>query len=143
VIAGVTAGVLVVALAPLGYWWPAGLDATRTAYNAFGLDRPYNFSLLSNLAALALVVGPAVFVGLTRLRDRRLWVLAGGGLLAIVLADVSGLSKLEVERIWLPFAIWLMVATAALGRELTQTRAWLAVQASAALALTALISTYW
>ena len=32
--------------------------------------------------------------------------------LAIAAADLSGLSKAEVERIWLPYAIWLLVATA-------------------------------
>ena len=26
---------------------------------------------------------------------------------AILIADLSGLSKAEVERIWLPFAVWL------------------------------------
>ena len=35
-------------------------------------------------------------------------------LLAVVLADLSGMSKAEVERIWLPFLPWVMLATAAL-----------------------------
>ena len=31
---------------------------------------------------------------------------------AILAADLSGLSKAEVERIWLPFAVWLPPAPA-------------------------------
>ena len=40
-------------------------------------------------------------------------MVAGGALTAIVIADVSGLSKAEVERIWLPFLPWLVVAAGA------------------------------
>jgi hypothetical protein len=35
-------------------------------------------------------------------------------LLTIAFADFSGLSKAEVERIWLPFAGWLLPATSLL-----------------------------
>ena len=38
----------------------------------------------------------------------------GGGLAAVVLADLSGMSKGEVERIWLPFTPWILLAGAAL-----------------------------
>ena len=51
----------------------------------------------------------------------------------MVLADVSGMSKGEVERIWLPFVPFLSVAAAGLsGRSI---RWWLAAQALAAIAL--------
>ena len=35
-------------------------------------------------------------------------LLPGAALLAILAADLSGYSKAEVERIWLPFAVWLL-----------------------------------
>ncbi len=38
------------------------------------------------------------------------------GRAAILLADLSGMSKAEVERIWLPFAVWLVVPCALLPR---------------------------
>jgi hypothetical protein len=60
-------------------------------------------------------------------------------LIAIVLADVSGLSKAEVERIWLPFAVWLVVPCALLPHE----RRWLAAQAGLALAVNHLLLTVW
>jgi methylthioxylose transferase len=76
-------------------------------------------------------------------RDRRLWALLGGAVLAMVVADVSDLSDGEVERIWLPFAIWLLPAGAALaGRDRTA-RLWLAVQAACPLVVLVYIRPLW
>ncbi|MGW1450396.1 hypothetical protein ACWCO3_19240, partial [Micromonospora sp. NPDC002411] len=58
---------------------------------------------------------------------------------AVLAADLSGLSKAEVERIWLPFAVWLLVATAHLPRG--HQRWWLAGQAATALAVNHLLWT--
>jgi hypothetical protein len=60
---------------------------------------------------------------------------------AVALADLSGLSKGEVERIWLPFAIWLIVATALL--PTSARRGWLIAQAALALAVNHLVLTVW
>ncbi len=62
-----------------------------------------------------------------------------GGLLAVVAADASGLSKGEVERIWLPFVPALLAATAALGHR----RAWLAAQAALTLVLAVTLDSPW
>jgi hypothetical protein len=133
----------VLAFAPFGFWWPSGLAATRDQYYGLGLDRPYSYFVIANLGAWALVIGPATAVALTRLCDRRLWVLVGGGLAAVVVADVSGLSLGEVERIWLPFSPWVIVAGAVLGGRRWTTRGWLASQAATALIVTARIRTLW
>ena len=109
--------------------------------------RPYTYFAWANLAALVLALGPAVVAGLRRFLTGRLSVPLGvraaavvlGGAGAIALADLSGLSKAEVERIWLPFAIWLVVSCAALPRP----RAWLAAQAALALAVNHLLITVW
>jgi methylthioxylose transferase len=69
VFAGAAAlGVLGLAAAA-GFWWPAGLDATRQAYWAgVASVRPAAYlTFVGNPAALALAVGPAVFVGLATL----------------------------------------------------------------------------
>ncbi|MFW6774077.1 hypothetical protein ACOACO_07320 [Nocardioides sp. CPCC 205120] len=42
-----------------------------------------------------------------------LW-LAGGGFACVLAADASGMSKAEVERIWLPFIPWLTLSLALL-----------------------------
>ncbi len=141
------AGALPVALGFLaaGFSWVAGLLATRDRYFAgVGSRRPYAEFLVSNAAALAIVLGPAFAVSLTRVRDRRLWLLVGGGLLAVGLAMMSGMSKGEVERIWLPFAVWLLPAGAALsmGRR-RATSAWLGMQAATAIVVTSVVKIPW
>jgi hypothetical protein len=60
---------------------------------------------------------------------------------AILLADLSGLSKAETERIWLPFAVWLMAGAGLLPAR--SHRGWLAVQAATALLVNHLILTAW
>ncbi len=42
--------------------------------------------------------------------------IALASLATVLLADLSGMSKAEVERIWLPFVPWLLVGTALLPR---------------------------
>ena len=101
----------------------------------------------ANLAALALAVGPAVFAGVRRLAwwPRRaplaVLLLVGAVLLAVAVADVSGLSKSEVERIWLPFATWAMLACALLPPR--SARWWLLAQAALAIAVNSLLLTTW
>ncbi len=57
---------------------------------------------------------------------------------------ISGMSKGEVERIWLPFAIWLLPAGAVLaaGRRHVAT-GWLGVQATAAIVVATAVKTSW
>ncbi|MFJ2081115.1 hypothetical protein ACIOBK_00900 [Micromonospora chokoriensis] len=59
--------------------------------------------------------------------------------LAVGAADLSGLSKAEVERIWLPFVVWLLVAAAHLPPPAR--RVWLAGQVVTALAVSHLLWT--
>jgi hypothetical protein len=66
-------------------------------------------------------------------------VLVSGALLALLAADLSGMSKAETERIWLPFALWLLPSAALL----TRPRAWLTAQAVLALLLNHLLRTGW
>jgi len=151
-LAGVACVLGAFALAGL-HWWEA-LAATRVQYmESIARFRPYRYFLIANLAALAIAVGPATWVGLVRLRDRRVWLVTGASLVAIALADLSGLSKGEVERIWLPFMPWL-VAGAALGliSSVDRTagyagsgtaRRWLAVQAVWAVGLQLMVHSPW
>jgi hypothetical protein len=133
-VAWAAAGVALVfaAFAAVHFDWFDGLRATREQYLAgIAQRRPYAEFLVISLAAFALAAGPAAAAGLARLRDRGVWLLAGGALVALAAADLSGMSKGETERIWLQFAPWLLVATAALRAP----RGWLAAQVGLALAL--------
>ncbi|WP_439659737.1 hypothetical protein ACSHWB_46460 [Lentzea sp. HUAS TT2] len=130
------AGALAVvgAFALSGFWWLDGYELVKLRYyQGIGDIRPYWYWAWANLAALALVIGPAGIQGLRK--DK--WVVAAG--IAILAADVSGLSKAETERIWLPFAIWLLAGTARLDHR----KRWLTAQAVTALAVNHLVLTNW
>ena len=148
ILAAAVALVVVALLRVGGFWWPDGLRATLRAYR-LGVSqfRPQSYFWFGNLAAFALVVGPATAVALARLRDRRVWVLVVAALLALAVADATGLSKGEVERIWLPFAPWVMCAGAALrvrpSWKLGEARIALGANLIAALCIAALVHTTW
>ncbi len=82
------------------------------------------------------------------LRNRNVWLLVGGILAVIAVADLSGMSKAEVERIWLPFVPWLMLATVAFAgnARVARTRVvqtWLGVQGASALLLEVAVRSKW
>ena len=136
--------VVVLAFLAAGFWWLDGYNITRREYSqSVAQVRPYEYFVVSNLAAFALIMGPVAFVAITRLRDRAAWLLVGGGLAAILFADVSGLSKAEVERIWLPFLPWILLATSALPSSPNWMRSLLAVQALVAIVVGVHVETLW
>ncbi|MFC8432834.1 hypothetical protein [Streptomyces sp. NPDC057253] len=131
-------------------WWEAyRLLVTRYDQGAGGV-RPYGYWVWANLACTVLIIGLATVAGLRRagavlVRDRlgtpgaRLALLVAAALLALLVADLSGMSKAETERIWLPFALWLLPACAFLPAP----RRWLTAQAVLALLLNHLLLTGW
>jgi hypothetical protein len=125
-----------------GFWWVDGLLATRVEYlESVARHRPYGYFLVANLAAFSLILGPATVAGLAMLRTRSTWLLVGGALVAVALADLSGMSKAEVERIWLPFAPWVLLATSALPRP--SRRTWLGVNVAFGLTLELVVWQPW
>ena len=60
----------------------------------------------------------------------------------MVAADLSTMSKGEVERIWLPAVPFVVLATCAI-RGRTARRAWLAAQLGLGLLLTAVLDSPW
>ncbi|MEU8306341.1 hypothetical protein AB0C84_22565 [Actinomadura sp. NPDC048955] len=164
--AGVALAVVPAAFTLLGFWWPDGVRATLDTYlvSRGSAQRSYAYFLFANLAVLGLLTGPAVAHALPRtlaeLCRGALWrgvlgrgararaaapaaavaVLAGAALIGVLVLDASGVTRGEVERIWVPFAAWL-TAAAALDRP--RVRAWLAAQAVTALAVQALVLSPW
>lgn len=113
--AGVGVATVVAAFTLGGFWWFDGVEATHVEWlTSAGPRRPYWYFLLANAAVLAFMVGPATVACLGALRDRRVWWLVGAALLVLLASDVGGYERGEVGRIWLPFAVWLVPATAAL-----------------------------
>jgi hypothetical protein len=74
-------------------------------------------------------------------RDRVLTLLVGAGAAMVVLADLSGMSKGEVERIWLPFVPWLTLGLVLLPEHWR--RPALVIQAVTALLVQHLLYTSW
>jgi hypothetical protein len=59
----------------------------------------------------------------------------------VLVATLSGLSKAEVERIWMPFGAWVAVAAVALPR--LSLRGWLTAQVVTAIVVNHLLWTFW
>lgn len=138
---------VVAAFTAAGFWWFDGYHlVVERYYQGIATDRPYGYWWWGNLAATVCAVGLATAAGLPRALARLRTLepaalLVTGAVCAIAAADISGLSKAETERIWLPFDIWLLVATAYL--PYARARPWLAVQAAGALLLVHLLFTNW
>ncbi|MGW0812466.1 hypothetical protein ACWD00_04255 [Streptomyces viridiviolaceus] len=143
-------------------WWEAYHLLVTRYYQGAGGVRPYGYWVWANLACTVLVTGLATAAAVRRtgavlVRSRgamltepgdsrgpaaaraRFALLVSSALLALLVADLSGMSKAETERIWLPFAMWLLPACALL----TRPRVWLAAQAVLALLLNHFLATGW
>ncbi|WP_397517512.1 MULTISPECIES: hypothetical protein [unclassified Rhodococcus (in: high G+C Gram-positive bacteria)] len=150
-LAGALVGAVAVAavFTAYGFWWFDGYNLVQERYyQGIASDRPFAYWGWANFASLVCAVGLAVPAALPRAfawsRIRALSpvpVLVLSALLAVVIADLSALSKAETERIWLPFEMWLLAAPALLPRG--SHRFWLAVQALGALAVNHLVFTNW
>jgi hypothetical protein len=139
VAAGVTTMILLLP-ALWGYSWLAGLSATKDAYDTtVARFRPYSYFVVANIVVLAIAIGPAIVVAVTRLRDDSARLIVAAGLAVIALADVTGLSKAETERIWQPFMPLALLAGAALVRQ----RRWLVLQAATAVAFALYLRSPW
>lgn len=148
--------VVVAAFSAAGFWWWDGYQlVVERYYQGWAAQRPYGYWVWANLAATlasaGLVVGPALRHSIdaairlpigapSRVVAQPTVLLPIVAAIAVVAADLSGLSKAEVERIWLPFVVWLLVATAHLPARTH--RWWLAGQAATALAVNHLLLTF-
>ncbi|TDE33931.1 hypothetical protein [Actinomadura sp. 6K520] len=127
-----------------GFWWPDGVAATHETYviSRGSAQRSYAYFVIANIAVLGLLVGPATAHALpASLSNRRpLAWLVGAALVGLLALDVSGVTRGEVERIWVPYAAWVVVAAA---QHKPPARLWLSAQAVLALTLQALILSPW
>jgi MFS family permease len=145
---------VVVGFAAGGFaWWQAYPVLVTRYYDGVQKNRPYAYWVWGNLGALAFsagpIVGAAIAGAISRIRSigsrhdeaRTVTLLTLAALACVLLADLSGMSKAEVERIWLPFIPWLLLGTALLPLRLK--RAFLAIQVITALLVQHLLFTGW
>jgi hypothetical protein len=115
-------GALVVAAAfTLGgfAWWEAYPVLRERYYDGIASERAFSYWVWGNIAAWTFTAGLAVWAAFPAafhaLRERNVLAqLAAAAVATIVVADLSGMSKAEVERIWLPFTIWIVALPALL-----------------------------
>jgi len=143
----VATGVAVVPVAMFaasGFWWFTGFEATRAEYwKGFARLRPYGYYAIANLAVTAASIGPVAVGGLAFVRRNVTWLLVWGAIAGAIVATLSGYSKGEVERIWLPLTPFLGLAAAAVPGGLGARRAWLAAQLALGVGLSLLLGTPW
>ncbi|WFE40511.1 hypothetical protein [Micromonospora sp. WMMD998] len=126
----------------------AAVGQTAAGHTTVGLVGPGAVEAAPNVGRLQGSAGDVpTSVGWSAwiLRVRRLVALGptvllpAAAALVVAAADLSGMSKAEVERIWLPFVVWLLVAAAHLPPSAR--RWWLAAQALTALLVNHLLLT--
>ena len=152
--AALAAVAVVLAFAVAGFaWWEAYPVLVERYWDGIASRRPAAYWVWGNLGALAIsagpVVGSSIALALTRLRgltkafaaERAVVVLTLAAALTVLIADLSQMSKAEVERIWLPFVPWLLVAAALVPARWR--RPALAVQLGLALLVQTLLITRW
>ncbi|MFC4066212.1 hypothetical protein [Actinoplanes subglobosus] len=140
---------VVAAFTVSGFDWFTGYHLLiERYYQGIAADRAYGYWVWANIALMVVCAGPAAAVilrrAVTAVRPRARhagWVLPLAAACAIIAADLSGYSKAEVERIWLPFAVWLTAGAALIPPA--DRRTWLAVQAIVALTVNHLLLTVW
>ncbi len=151
--AAAAALVVVLVFAALGFaWWEAYPVLADRYWEGVAEKRPAAYWLWGNLAALLVCAGPLLGAGLAHAAaaGRSAWrqgservalLLIGSTATAVLVADLSRMSKAEVERIWLPFVPWLLVSLALLP---PRWRRWgLGLQLATALAVQQLLYTSW
>ena len=132
-----------------GFYWFDGYTLVQQRYwQGIAKDRPFRYWGWANLACVVCAIGLGSVAGISRVFDpaairRRsgFHLLLLAMLAAIVCADLSMLSKAEVERIWLPLTVWLTAAPALL--PVRSHRAWLALNAAGALLVNTVMVTHW
>jgi methylthioxylose transferase len=143
--------VVTIGFAVAGFWWFEGATTTKREYwEGTAKFRPWNYFLIANLGAAMFALGPTAIFGLKlvirhpRVNAKTLSVV-GGGVLALVAAHLSQYSKAEVERIWLPFYPWILVAGAVFMAKRSRWAPSVAVfaQAAGAVALQSYLLTKW
>ncbi|MBF4162271.1 hypothetical protein [Nocardioides acrostichi] len=140
-VAALAALLVVIGFALAGFsWWEAYPVLHDRYWAGVAAVRPAAYWMWGDLALLAISAGPLVYAGIAvlvpRVRGlagvhhlhhdlRPAWtpaaravvLLAAAGVLCVVVADVSRMSKAEVERIWLPFMPWITLAVALLPQK--------------------------
>lgn len=141
------AGAVAVAFWAAGFaWWVAFPVLHERYYAGIAAERPYGYWVWADLGAWIVTLGLATcaaFPALVQLaRTRSAAAVAPlAAVAAVGVATLSGMSKAEVERIWIPFTAWVLAAGAALPERWA--RPLLLSQVATAVGVQAFLLTRW
>ncbi len=107
-------------------WWVAFPVLVTRYYDGIQSSRQYGYWVWANLGAWTFTSGLATWAAFPRAvgeagfrskhdghdggADRRVVALLGlAAFVSILAATLSGMSKAEIERIWLPFTLWVLI----------------------------------
>lgn len=97
-----------------GFVWLDGLTAAQADFSIrIGPHRSWVLWIFLDLLLVLITAGPAVAPAIRKIRRTPGWPFLVGAGLAVTFAIGSGLSRGEVERSFLPFLPWLLVAAVA------------------------------
>jgi hypothetical protein len=143
---------VVLGFAAMGFaWWDAYPVLKQRYVDGIASDRPQSYWWYGDLACLVVSAGPLLLPGVftavatacsaARRSASTVLLLVGAAVVMVAAADASGMSKAEVERIWLPFVPWLTLSFVLLP---DRWRRWgLGAQVLAALVVQHLFYTAW
>ncbi|MDX6277371.1 MAG: methylthioxylose transferase [Nocardioidaceae bacterium] len=106
--------IVVAAFTAAGFsWWKAYPVLVQRYNDGIASNRPYDYWVWADIAAWTFTAGLAVWAAFPAasraFRERNVVAqLAAAALLTIGFAAISGMSKAETERIFLPFTIWIV-----------------------------------
>ena len=144
---------VVLVFAGFGFvWWEAFPVLQERYWSGIASRRPASYWLWGDIAALLFSSGPLLgaalastgselVAALRRPSRHVLGALTAAGVIMVVVADLTLMSKAEVERIWLPFVPWLMLSCAFLPERWR--RGGLALQVGFAIVVQHLLRTPW
>lgn len=151
--AALAALAVVLVFAAYGFAWWEAIGVLRERYwDGVASDRPTRYWIWADIACLLIAAGPLLGAGLTQAFARAragvtdsgtrvILSLSGAGAAMVTVADLSLMSKAEVERIWLPFMPWLLLSCALLPERWR--RRGLVLQVVTALAIQHLSTSLW
>lgn len=143
---------VVLTFAAFGFRWWSAFPVLRERYwDGLASSRPGAYWTWADLGSLLFSGGPLLGAGVAALvwviatrraaAHRVVVLLAGAGVAMVLVADLSQMSRGEVERIWLPFVPWVTVSVALLPPRWRRTG--LGLQVVAALLAQHLLRSSW
>lgn len=114
VLAGLAALVPLFVVQALGFTWTDGLAMAQADFaERVQPARSWRAWAVTDVLVLLVAAGPAVLASARKARRTPAWPFLVAAVAAVAFSVAAGIARGEVERLWLPFFPWLLVAATA------------------------------